>query len=435
MSSFKEASRRYRNLATVLSGALTRNLLRGALKLLVAGVLVPGALGVVRSVYALFKVVTRLTDLGLDYAAITLSSTALGRGDRDEADRTFSNVLALKLFIGLAVLLVGNLLAERITPWVLGDARLTPYARMAFLAVGGQLMWGYIHSHLTTRQRFAAVALFLTTVPVLMLAAFFGLNLAGLFSVNTAILLYLFAPAATVILWWSLAGSDLVRVPSWSGPVVERIVRFSRWIYGSNMVSATRAHLNPLLLKNPHLSGSIVAGEVSAGIYGFGHDLASELTMFSHTLITVLLPEASGNPAPGKLLRFVRRGYLHLLPLLAVLSLLLFTAEPFILFLAWIKPSYIEYLPSVNTFKVLYVSGLVSIATLPIQIALYAAKLPQMETYVELATVPILIVGSLVLIPRHGTIGAALALLAQRTAASFVLLVWGFVRLKRLDTA
>jgi O-antigen/teichoic acid export membrane protein len=388
----------------------------------------------VRSVYALFKIVTRLTDLGLDYAAVTFASAALGRDDADDSRNTFGTVLALKLGLGIGVLLVGNLLAEPIASWALGDARLTPYARLAFLAVGGQLLWRYLQSHLTAHRRFATVGLYLTTVPSLMLVAFFGLSLAGLFSVHSAILIYLFAPAATVALWWPLAGADLVRIPSWSRTMAGKIVRFSRWIYASSLVSATRANLNPLLLKNPALSGSIAAGEVSAGLYGFGHDLANEVTIFSQSLITILLPAASGKTTPRKLLGFVKRAYLHLVPVLAVLAFLVFAAEPFILILGWIRESYLEYLPSAAAFKLLYISGLVSVATIPIQTALYAAKLPQMETYVELSTVVILIGGSLVLIPRYGPIGAAAALLVQRSVASLVLVVWGVARLKRLES-
>ena len=90
---------RFVNLGTVLGGAVTRNLLRGAFKILVAGVLGPAALGVVRSVYSLFRIVTRLTDLGLDYATVTFASAALSRNDSDESRRTFGIVLALKLLV------------------------------------------------------------------------------------------------------------------------------------------------------------------------------------------------------------------------------------------------------------------------------------------------------------------------------------------------
>ena len=46
----------YFDLATVLSGAVTRNLFRGIVKLLVAGFLSTRPLGILRAVYALFKI-------------------------------------------------------------------------------------------------------------------------------------------------------------------------------------------------------------------------------------------------------------------------------------------------------------------------------------------------------------------------------------------
>ncbi len=248
-------------------------------------------------------------------------------------------------------------------------------------------------------------------------------------------LLYLFAPAATVALWWTFSGRDLIRVPTWNRAVARKIIRFSRWIYASSLVSATRADLNPLLLKNPALSGSIAAGEVATGLYGFASDLANEVTIFSQSLTTVLLPEASAKQSPDSLVRFVKRAYLYLVPLLIPLVLLIFAAEPLILLLAWVKESYLAYLPSVPTFKLLFLSGLISVATIPIQTALYAAKLPHLETYVELATVVILIGGSLLLIPRYGSVGAAMAVLAQRTTASVILVSWGIVRLHRIPRA
>ena len=432
MGFFARRFRRFMNLGTVLGGAITRNVLRGVFKILIAGVLGPAALGVVRSIYSLFRIVTRLTDLGLDYAAVTLCSAALARDNAEESRRTFGTILTLKLVIGLGVLVIGNALAAQVTPWLLGDPRLETFARLAFLAVGGQLLWKYMHSHFWAHRRFRSVALFLTTVPLLMLAVFGVLRPLGLFSIDVAALLYLFAPAVTVALWWFLAGRDLVRVPTWSRAVAGNIIRFSRWIYASSMVSATRADLNPLLLKNPSLSGSIAAGEVATGLYGFGADLASEITLFSQSLTTVLLPEASAKRSPESLLRFVKRAYLHLVPLLIPLVLLVFAAEPLILLLAWVKESYLEFLPAAAAFKPLFLAGLVSVATIPIQTALYAARLPHMETYVELGTVVILIGGSLWLIPLYGSVGAALAVLAQRTTAGVILVVWGIARLRRM---
>ena len=49
----------------------------------------------------------------------------------------------------------------------------------------------------------------------------------------------------------------------------------------------------------------MAAGELNAGLYSFGQDLAGEVTVFSQSLLTVLLPKASGKENPAKLRKFV----------------------------------------------------------------------------------------------------------------------------------
>ena len=57
----------------------------------------------------------------------------------------------------------------RIATRLLGDATLTLYVRLAFVAVGGQLLWRFISTSFSAKQEFRKLAGFLTTVPVLML--------------------------------------------------------------------------------------------------------------------------------------------------------------------------------------------------------------------------------------------------------------------------
>ena len=186
------------------------------------------------------------------------------------------------------------------------------------------------------------------------------------------------------------------------------------------------------MLKNELLSG-VGAGEANAGLYSFGHDLASEITVFSRSLITVLLPKASSKPTPRALRRFVVKSYLHLAVLLVPLVLLMFLARPFLEVLAYFKSSYREYFDSLGIFMILYVGGLFSVASIPINTALYAMRLPQIQTYVGLFTLVILVAGGIVLIPVYGAKGAAIMLAAQRMITFFVLLPYGLLKLRSLE--
>jgi O-antigen/teichoic acid export membrane protein len=423
----------YLDLAKVMGGTLGRNLLRGLLKLLIPLYLAPRAFGVLRSIYSFFRLLATAADLGLDYATITLVSAAIKKRETRDAERLLKTVLTIKLLVAGALLVVGNLLAPRIAVWALSDVELTVYVRVVFLALGGQLIWRFLSSYLTTRQAFGRLALFLTTVPLLMLLAAGTLMLSGRFDLHAAILIYLLAPTVTVILWWPALDRGFTRGRGPTRAIVGRILRFSRWVYLSDVASSCRGHVNPLLLKSPLLSGSVVAGEANAGLYGFGNDLANEITVFSQSLVTVMLPKASRKTTGPALRRFVKRSYRHLLLLLIPLALLLFAARPFLLGLGRLDAAYLAYLPSLKIFAILYGGALFTVAAIPMRTALYSMNLPAVETTLDLVTVPLMVGAAVLLIPRYGGVGAALAVLAQRAVSCVALSAIGLAKLRVYD--
>ena len=74
--------------------------------------------------------------------------------------------------------------------------------------------------------------------------------------------------------------------------------------------------------------------------------------------------------------RFVRRAYLHVFAALVPLGLLVFAARPLLLLLGQLRGSFLDYLPSVEVFAILYLGNLLSVASVPMQTALYAMRLP-----------------------------------------------------------
>jgi len=422
--------RPYVDLGKVVTGNLVRAILRGVLKIVVAGFLTPSALGIYRSIFSLFKMATSYADLGLDYALTTFVSVAIKKGDQDEPGRIQKAVLVMKMLTIVVVLIVGNAAAPLIAGRVLSDPSLVLYVRLAFVAAGGQLLWKYVSSSLSARQRFGSLALFLVTVPVVMWVAALVLIFLDRLSLTAVIGIYLFAPLLTAALWWPALKLGLRDIP-WEPAVARRVLRFSRWIYVSSMASSTRNNINPILLKNQRLSGSVAAGELNAGLYSFGNDLANEVTIFSQSLLAVLLPKASSRTDAKGLRRLVLRSYLNLMVLLVPMALLVFAARPFLEFLGRINASYLAYLPSLPIFTILYLGALFSVASVPIQTALYAMNLPQVETYVETATIFLLIAGSVILIPMYGGKGAAIVVFAQPAITFSSLFTYGLYRLNR----
>ncbi|MEM7394513.1 MAG: hypothetical protein AAF492_19440 [Verrucomicrobiota bacterium] len=73
----------YQDVGKVMTGTFLRNLLRGLLKLIVAGLLTPQVFGVLNAVYSTFRLFAGLADFGLNYAMVTLASAAIRKKDED----------------------------------------------------------------------------------------------------------------------------------------------------------------------------------------------------------------------------------------------------------------------------------------------------------------------------------------------------------------
>lgn len=417
----------YVDLATVAAGNLTRNGLRGVTKLLVAGFLGPRGLGVLRSIYAIFRLVSGLVDFGLNYAVLSMVPAAAARNRSDEGDRILKAVLGLRLLVSGAFVTAGCLFAGPIAGF-LGDPGLVVWVRLAFVAVIGQSLWKFLQGMLSTRQQYGRVALMLTTAPVMLLAAVGLLIALDHFDLPKAIVLYLSMPALTVALWWWSADRGFLRVP-WSGETARRVLRFGRWVYVSRIAMSSLGQINPLMLKSPRLSGSLAAGELNAGLYAFGNELADELTVLSESLYVVLMPRAGGKTSPAAMRGFVRRCYRNLALLAIPLLLPFFLFKPFLMLLGMIKQSYLAYLPSYEAFVILYAAGLLSLAIIPMRSALYAMELPHVDSYLEAAGVVLLVLGGIVLIPRYGYVGAAVMAFVVRAMVLVGLVAYGTAKL------
>lgn len=423
----------YRDLAKVISGNLVRNGLRGVFKLLVAGFLTPQAFGILRSVYSLFKMTTALADFGLDNSMVRFVAKCISEEKLQQKKAVLETVLVLKLIIIVCFLVVGLLAAEYVAHWILGDPNLILYVYLVFFAIGGQLLWKFLAGYLSSHQNFSMLAYFYITTPIIMLFIALVLIIQDRFDMHAGILIYLFTPLLTAIFWSPVLKHDVRVVPILSGALAKRITRFSRWIYLSNVASATRNHANILMLKSPWLSGNQEQGELSAGLYGFGQDLAGEITILSQSLLTILIPKTSAKSSIHEMKALLIKSYKHIVIFIVPIGLLVFLAEPLIQLLGIVLPRFLDYLPAVPVFMILYLGSLFAIAALPMQSVLYALGAPHVEANIQLLMVVFLVVSSLFLIPNYGHIGAASAVFMQRFAVFLLLLIYGLNHMNKLE--
>lgn len=424
----------YLDFSKVIGGMLSHNFLRGVTKLIVAGLLTPQAFGALRAVYSFFKISASVVGFGLDYAITTFAPSEIENNNQYEKSKLLKTTIFIKTVAVFLFGAMGLFFTDKIALDLLGDPKLEFYVKLVFFALLGQTLWKYCRSHLSAHQHFSKVGIFLATAPVIMLSVMLVLVATNRFNLTTIIVIYLFAPTLTTLIWWPIIIRDFAKSPIIDNILVKKIVRFSRWIYVSNLSATIRGHANPILLKNPTLSGSIATGELNAGLYSFGNDLAGEITIISQSLTTVLLPKASSKANVTELKRFVKKAYKGLSLLILPLILPFFFIKYVILLLGMIKPSYLDYLPALDVFRILYAAGLFSIISIPMKAVCYALHLPKVEANVEMMFVIIMIVGGIILIPTYGIKGAAIMVFIQRFVSFLVVTSYGAIKLNQSES-
>ena len=136
------------------------------------------------------------------------------------------------------------------------------------------------------------------------------------------------------------------------------------------MLGTVRFRLNTILLAR-------FATMAQVGLYSYADKLASVVTLFTGTLLTVLVPRASHLVKQNELKGLLRKSYRAVLLLLPALITVPFVARPLI---SWLAPEYVEAAP---IFSIIFASVLFSLAMLPSSTVLYSINRPHVETAVE----------------------------------------------------
>ena len=329
----------------------------------------PADYGLFALAYAALSIATQLSELGLDTAIGRMLSKAKRLEDEETGDKVLKTAFGMKMAAALTVLAVGYLTATPVAESILGRPEVAPYLRIAYFGVIGLQLQGFYLAYFAARLEFVRGALFGALSPLVILVAVVVCWWRQTLDVEACVRIYAFAPLVVGVVAFAALPPLLAR----RGPRVATLGalwRFGRWIYASNVLGTLRYRMNSILL-------SRMATMEAVGLYNYGDKLASTLSLFSSTILTVFVPRVSHLITPDELRGVLRQNYRWLVALLPVSAVALLGARPLILMLA---PDYVEAAP---VFALLFISILLSLLALPSRTVLYSVNRQQVETGIE----------------------------------------------------
>jgi O-antigen/teichoic acid export membrane protein len=369
-----------------------------AVTVIVARQLGPALFGTYAFATVAALVLAQLPGVGLDMSAVRLSAAA-----RADAPQRARGVL---LAAGGVKLLAGLLLIVAIWATTLLSPALAPisaefvlplrYAVVAALALAlTEFAVAALQAHECFGQIFASSMLgaALKLVPVLALAVLGGLSIGGALWAFVAAALA--GAAITILLAWR----------TWRGPwVLERgslvaLFRYARWMIAATLLGVLTGNLDVLLLAH-------IAGPATMGVYSSAKSLAAPLSLLGVAVGTVLLPRLSRLPAE-EAGAYVRAFALRLTLALTLLGGVAASIAPMAIHLVFGS----AYAAAVVPFQLLAAAFLFQVAAWPAVTVLMALDRPQVIAAVSLGMLLFVAAGYALVLPRYGSLGAALVYL------------------------
>lgn len=402
-----------RQMSVVFAGHAARLAMGLISSALLARGLGPAGLNAFSVVGALMMVALTVSDFGLSNSTVRQVAGDLEE-HKDRARRTAGIFSRLRLLGALVTFGLVFLLAEPLATLLNLPGPDGPlYVRIGSLAVIATSLSAISSTLLRSLGRFSSLTATQMANIGLTIALLVLLTLGGRLNVPLALLVGVAAALLAAALGYFLLprswrpSATPSREPA--RPEALRLVRYSRWLWISAILSILLAQLD-LLLLNRWL------GPVLVGMYALALSLSFKAGIVNQTLHTVLLPHVSRLSDRAAYRSHLRRSLLRSGLLVLAMLVLLPLARPFILLVYGS-----EYEPAVGVFYALMSVVIFNIFTIPIQLLAFPLDIPQRIVLSDVVGLAVFLLALVALVPAWGLYGAVAARLAANIAGFLVI--------------
>ncbi|MCC2643466.1 MAG: hypothetical protein K0S45_3879 [Nitrospira sp.] len=335
------------------------------------------------------------------------------RTDPPKASEVLTNALALRLLLGIPVVLLGLTVGAQIAERVFHSQTYVWPVVLGLLGSFGAALWSFSLSVWQAREEFATYGMMVTLVNLLRVLSLPVLVLTGYVTLELVMGLHVLA-----FYLCALSGLWVLRRHLADAPVnmvlMRELFRFSKW-----PAMASICFLLQVNLGVPVLNYFIDSRQ--AGLYGAGSSLLMGVDFLTISLLTTLLPKVSQLAGLDQCRSYVQRSFPLYVVIAATLLPLFFFARPIVLGLFGQA-----YEGTIPVFQILFLGTLGTLMTHPLYLVLYTMNRPQLYTLSGIVALAGWVLAGFWLIPEYGAVGAAWTALFARLiqAGMIVVILW-----------
>ncbi|MGR3316946.1 MAG: oligosaccharide flippase family protein [Candidatus Anammoxibacter sp.] len=406
-------SRLTRRLTTVFSGNFFGAGLGFLTILIISRQLTVSDFGMFIIVVSLIRIISNISNLGMDTAMTRFVSSYLSAGETGKANqmfRTMFYVRALTSFI-IAAMIFGA--AELLSTNVFHNPNLIPLFKSAAFGILTVSILNYLKSSLYAYKIFKRSAILQILVDFSKFFTVVIFILSRELDASTAVIIYAFTPIVGVIYGLIQLRRQLFRANK--QPIkhlLRQLFSYSKWTFIINVCGTISTNIGIFILAK-------MMGSEAAGIFGLAHNLTLVFPIALASLRAVLLPEVSGFREISQFKIFLQGSLKSSIYIVIAAIPLLFFSHNIILF--FFGPQYIEAVPVFNWLLISYV---VITANLTIRVVLLSMDKPHVLAIVSLIRLPVMVIGCYLLIPILGVVTPAILVLILNISVLVFLMIY-----------
>ncbi len=391
-----------------ISGTVINGALGLFFYILLARNLGPANFGIFTVAVTTLILLADIGSFGVDTSVIRF----LGKYGAEEKSRSFIKLaLKIKFLVWLVILGVGWILAPTIAQTFFQKSDLVFPLRLAFLGVGGAMLFSLTSSALQGYQRYQNWAQLNISINLLrLILLIIGISLAIL-TVNNALYIFIATPFLGFLVGLTLL-PNFIFAPL-NKAIFSEFFTFNKWMAILTIMAAISARLDVYLLTR-------FSSIKEVGYYGVATQLASVLPQLIFALATVVAPKLASFDTREKAAVYLKK--LSLLTVgLSIVGLILLPVINFVIPLIFGS----NYYNSIAPFSILFLAQLFFLISLPAHQAIfYFFAQPKIFIGITLINILTMIFVGLWLVPIYGPIGAAVTLLIGNLINFILPTVW-----------
>ncbi len=384
--------------------------------MLVARALKPADFGIFSVAMAVFEVAVVFTEIGIGISLVRFVPM-FSIKDKSRADYYLK--VGFWLLVGSAVIVtsIGLFLSPVIAERLYQKPQLSYPVALGFLAVFGGILWSYFLYSLHARERFKPYAVFRVIIGLVKLALIGLLIYFAALTINNVLMLYILLPVVGFVVGIIYIRTPLIKARGDFKDTFSSLINFSKWMFLIDFFLMLSNRIDLLIL------GRYVKDEV-LGHYSMAYYMISMFTILTSSLVNVLLPHVSKFNSMAQIKAYVRK--IPKITFLCAVALLpiIFIMGPIINLL--VGP---EYNPSIVFFQIMFFGFLVTFIIDPIYLVAYSVNKPRVLSFLCIVRLILSAGINIVLIPRYGAMGAAIASVSTNflVAAVGVTLIYKYI--------